>query len=149
MVSGGTVSTQIGRHPRDRVKMAVLDRGGREAVTHYRVHERFPAHTHVRVKLETGRTHQIRVHMAHIKHPLIGDRTYGGDVVRGRGMDEDLRNALKAFPRQALHARELELEHPVSGKSMSWCVEPPRDMQELLATLRQHALPPKNTTRYA
>lgn len=139
MVSGGTVSTQIGRHPRDRVKMAVLERGGRDAVTHYRVQERFPRHTHVRVRLETGRTHQIRVHLAHIRYPIIGDRTYGGDVVRGRGMDEDLRATLKAFPRQALHARELELDHPRTGETMSWCAEPPADMQALLVALRADA----------
>ncbi|HWU69093.1 MAG TPA: 23S rRNA pseudouridine(1911/1915/1917) synthase RluD, partial [Stenotrophobium sp.] len=147
MVSGGTVSTQIGRHPRERVKMAVLDRGGREAVTHYRVQERFPRHTHVRVRLETGRTHQIRVHLAHIRYPIIGDRTYGGDVVRGRGMDEDLRATLKAFPRQALHARELELDHPRTGKTLSWCVEPPADMQALLSALRADAQRAQDATR--
>ncbi|TXH03894.1 MAG: 23S rRNA pseudouridine(1911/1915/1917) synthase RluD [Nevskiaceae bacterium] len=139
MVAGGTVDAPIGRHPRERVKMAVLERGGREAVSHYRVHERFPAHTHLRVRLETGRTHQIRVHMAHIKHPIIGDATYGGDVVRGRGMDDRLRHVLKAFPRQALHARELELTHPVSGKLIGWTAEPPQDMQDLLAALREEA----------
>ena len=137
MVSGGSVDAAIGRHPKDRVRMAVVERGGREALSHYRVQERFTAHTHLRVQLETGRTHQIRVHMAHIRHPLIGDSTYGGDVVRGRGMDETLRQLLKDFPRQALHARELELEHPVSGKTMGWVAEPPKDMQDLLQALRR------------
>ena len=139
LVSGGTISTLMGRHPNDRIKMAVLERGGREAVTHYRIQERFAAHTHLRVKLETGRTHQIRVHMSHLKHPIVGDSTYGGDVVRGRGMDEGLRAVLKAFPRQALHARELALEHPISGKEISCSVEPPKDMQSLIKTLRDHA----------
>lgn len=138
LVSGGTISTQMGRHPSDRIKMAVLERGGREAITHYRIQERFASQTHLRVKLETGRTHQIRVHMAHIKHPIVGDSTYGGDVVRGRGMDEGLRTALKAFPRQALHARELELEHPITGKLMTWSIEPPKDIQNLLKVLRDH-----------
>jgi 23S rRNA pseudouridine1911/1915/1917 synthase len=147
LVSGGSINTQMGRHPNDRIKMAVLDRGGREAITHYRIHERFASHTHLRVKLETGRTHQIRVHMAHLKHPIIGDRTYGGDVVRGRGMDEDLRAVLKAFPRQALHARELALEHPISGKEISFSVEPPKDMQALLKVLREHAAAHNNPTR--
>lgn len=147
LVSGGTIQTQMGRHPNDRIKMAVLERGGREAITHYRIHERFVSHTHLRVKLETGRTHQIRVHMAHIKHPIIGDKTYGGDVVRGRGMDDDLRAALKAFPRQALHARELALEHPITGKEVSWSVEPPQDMQKLLKVLREHAKTHSNPTR--
>jgi 23S rRNA pseudouridine1911/1915/1917 synthase len=147
LVSGGTINTQMGRHPNDRIKMAVLDRGGREAITHYRIHERFISHTHLRVKLETGRTHQIRVHMSHLKHPLIGDSTYGGDVVRGRGMDEGLRATLKAFPRQALHARELALEHPITGKEMNWSVEPPKDIQNLLKTLRDHAKAQNDATR--
>ena len=147
LVSGGSINTQMGRHTTDRVKMAVLDRGGREAITHYRIQERFVAHTHLRVKLETGRTHQIRVHMAHIKHPIIGDSTYGGDVVRGRGMDEDLRATLKAFPRQALHARELTLEHPITGKEVSCSIEPPKDMQGLIKTLRDHARAVNSATR--
>jgi 23S rRNA pseudouridine1911/1915/1917 synthase len=138
MVSGGTVDAPIGRHPRERIKMAVVERNGREAISHYRVQERYSAHTHLRVKLETGRTHQIRVHMAHIKHPIVGDSTYGGDVIRGRGMNEDLRATLKAFPRQALHARELELDHPISGKTLGWTAEPPQDIQDLLTTLRKH-----------
>ena len=140
IVSGATIDAPIGRHPRERIKFAVVERGGRDAISHYRVQERFPAHTHLRVKLETGRTHQIRVHMAHIKHPIIGDSSYGGDVVRGRGMDDGLRTVLKTFPRQALHARELELEHPISGKLMGWVAEPPSDIQGLLAALRKDAV---------
>lgn len=138
MVSGGSVDAPIGRHPRDRIRMAVVERGGREALSHYRVQERFSAHTHLRVQLETGRTHQIRVHMSHIRHPIVGDSMYGGDVIRGRGMDASLRAVLKDFPRQALHARELELEHPISGKTIGWVAEPPKDIQELIKTLRKH-----------
>ena len=137
MVSGGSVDAPIGRHPRDRIRMAVVARGGREALSHYRVQERFSAHTHLRVKLETGRTHQIRVHMSHIRHPIIGDSMYGGDVIRGRGMDESLRKVLKDFPRQALHARELELDHPISGKTLGWVAEPPKDIQNLIKALRE------------
>lgn len=136
LVAGGTVDAPIGRHPRDRLKMAVLDRGGREAVTHYRVHDRFAHHTHLRVRLETGRTHQIRVHMAHLRHSIVGDAVYGGDAVRGQGLPDSLRAALKAFPRQALHARELELAHPISGRPLCVTCEPPADMQALLALLR-------------
>lgn len=136
MIAGGTVDAPIGRHPRDRLRMAVSDKG-RDAVTHYRVQERFVMHTWVRAKLETGRTHQIRVHMAHIRHAIIGDSLYG-TAVRCAGMPEDLRNLLKTFPRQALHARELELTHPSKGKRMSWTAEPPADMQDLTARLRAH-----------
>ncbi|HSW12411.1 MAG TPA: 23S rRNA pseudouridine(1911/1915/1917) synthase RluD [Solimonas sp.] len=137
LIAGATIDLPIGRHPRDRVKMAVVEGiRGREAVTHYRVQERFHGHTHLRCKLETGRTHQIRVHLSHQRHPIIGDHLYGGDVVRGAGMGERLREGLKAFPRQALHARELELEHPKTGKRIAWTMEPPADMQALLALLR-------------
>jgi 23S rRNA pseudouridine1911/1915/1917 synthase len=137
LVAGGTVEAPIGRHPRDRLKMAVLDRGGREATTHYRVHAHFGHHTHLRVRLETGRTHQIRVHMTHLRHSIVGDSVYGGEAVRGQGLPESLRAALKAFPRQALHARELALAHPLSGKPLEITREPPADMQALLALLRE------------
>ena len=137
--AGGTVRAPIGRHPRDRVKMAVVPNMGRPAVTHYRVLERFPQHTHLRVKLETGRTHQIRVHLSHIRHPVVGDPVYGGRVVRGVGLPEELRRLLALFPRQALHARELGLEHPVTGKHLTFTAEPPADFQALLAALRAHA----------
>lgn len=135
-ISGGTIDLPIGRHLRDRLKQAVLEKGGREAVTHYRIQERFARHTHLRVKLQTGRTHQIRVHFSHLKHPIIGDALYGGGTPRGAGLSEPLRDALKGFPRQALHARELELVHPVSGKTLAFAAEPPQDMQTLLQTLR-------------
>jgi len=135
VVSGATVDAPIGRDPTNRVRMAVLD-GGRRAVTHYRVHERFRFHTLLRVRLETGRTHQIRVHMASLRHPVVGDAVYGGQVVRGVGMDDGLRAALRAFPRQALHARELSLNHPDDGSERHFVAEPPADMQQLLAQLR-------------
>ncbi|MFT4048100.1 MAG: 23S rRNA pseudouridine(1911/1915/1917) synthase RluD [Solimonas sp.] len=136
VIAGGTVDAPIGRHPRERLKMAVID-DGRPAVTHYRVHERFAQHTHLRVRLETGRTHQIRVHLAHIRKPIVGDFLYGGPM-RGAGLPPRLRDTLKAFPRQALHARELEVTHPASGKRVGAVAEPPADMQELLALLRAH-----------
>lgn len=135
---GGRIAAAIGRHPRDRTKMAVSD-SGRPAVSHYRIAERFRYHTHLRVRLESGRTHQIRVHMAHIKHPVVGDPVYAPRTVRGRGMDPELRARLAGFPRQALHARELELVHPLSGESLCLSSEPPGDMQELLAALRADA----------
>lgn len=135
MIAGGVVDAPIARHPRGRVKMAVVE-GGRRAVTHYRVLEKFCAHTHVRVQLETGRTHQIRVHMAFIKHPVVGDKTYGGRASVPKGASAELLAALRAFPRQALHAKLLGLVHPVSGEHMQWEVALPDDMQRLLGCLR-------------
>ncbi|HQR24274.1 MAG TPA: 23S rRNA pseudouridine(1911/1915/1917) synthase RluD [Steroidobacteraceae bacterium] len=138
MTAGGTVDAPIARHPTDRVRMAVRQ-GGRESVTHYRVIRRFRAHTHVRVQLETGRTHQIRVHLAHAGFPIVGDRVYGGRLAFPKGASDALREALRNFPRQALHAARLEFAHPVSGKAVS-CVAPlPADMQELLRVLEADA----------
>ena len=138
MTAGGTVDAPIDRHPTDRVRMAVRQ-GGRESVTHYRVIRRFRAHTHVRVQLETGRTHQIRVHLAHAGFPIVGDRVYGGRLALPRGASEMLREALRNFPRQALHAARLEFAHPVTGKPVA-CVAPlPADMQELLRVLAADA----------
>ena len=138
MTAGGTIDAPIDRHPVDRVKMAVRQ-GGRESVTHYRVIKRFRANTHVRVQLETGRTHQIRVHLTHAGYPLVGDRVYGGRLTMPKGATEELRVALREFPRQALHAAKLQLEHPVSGKPLE-CVAPlPDDMVQLLKVLARDA----------
>jgi 23S rRNA pseudouridine1911/1915/1917 synthase len=138
MTGGGTVDLPIGRHPRARKKMAVLPTGGKQAITHYRIAERFAHHTHIRVRLETGRTHQIRVHMAHIHYPLIGDPSYGGRPRIPAGASDELVTALRTFPRQALHARELGLIHPRSGEAMEWEVNLPQDLEALLSCLRSH-----------
>ena len=135
LVSGATIDAPIGRHPTDRKRMAVRD-NGKEAITHYRIAAKYRAHTLVTVKLETGRTHQIRVHLSHKTHPLLGDLTYGGKPRFPRGCDEVLREAIRQFKRQALHAFRLSLLHPASGETMSWEAPVPVDMQtmcELLA----------------
>ncbi|TNF35720.1 MAG: 23S rRNA pseudouridine(1911/1915/1917) synthase RluD [Gammaproteobacteria bacterium] len=138
MTAGGTVEEPIGRHPRDRKKMAVRE-DGKEAISHYRVIERYRGHSHIRVNLETGRTHQIRVHMAHIHYPLVGDTVYGGRLKIPKGASEALITALRGFHRQALHAARLGLDHPTSGEYLEWEVELPEDMQRLLAILEQDA----------
>jgi 23S rRNA pseudouridine1911/1915/1917 synthase len=138
MTGGGTVDAPIDRHPVDRVRMAVRE-DGREAVTHYRVIHRYRAHTHVRLKLETGRTHQIRVHMAHIKYPLVGDRVYGGRLLLPKGASAELIEALRGFHRQALHAARLSFAHPVSGKLIACEAPLPADMRDLLAVLARDA----------
>jgi 23S rRNA pseudouridine1911/1915/1917 synthase len=135
IVAGGTVDAPIGRHSRDRVRMAVTSRG-KPAVTHYRVEEKFRAHTLVRVFLETGRTHQIRVHMAYLGHPIVGDPVYGTRLMIPAGAGEDLAERLRGFKRQALHAETLRLQHPATGESMSWTVPVPEDMQALIDALR-------------
>lgn len=136
MTAGGCIETQIGRHPRHRQKMAVVEFGGKEAITHYRVEERLSHYTLVRCKLETGRTHQIRVHMAHIHYPLVGDKAYGGRPKLPKAASEALINALQNFPRQALHAQILGLYHPESGDYCQWQVDLPDDMVQLLAAVR-------------
>jgi len=138
LTGGATVDAPIGRHPQDRKRMAVVS-SGKPAVTHYRLIERFAAHTHVRCKLESGRTHQIRVHMTHVRHPLVGDPVYGGRLRLPKGTTEELRDVLAAFHRQALHARQLTLEHPGTGEILSWEVPLPEDMVHLIETLRKHA----------
>lgn len=138
LIAGGTVDVPLGRHPRDRKRQAVVN-SGKPALTHYRVITRFRAHTHIKCLLETGRTHQIRVHMAHIKYPLLGDPVYGGRFKVPPGADPEFVAALRAFPRQALHARRLELNHPRSGELMRWSAPLPADMQELLARLAADA----------
>jgi len=136
MISGGTVDAPIGRDPKDRIRQAVVEEGeGKNAITHYRVIDRFKNHTHVKCILETGRTHQIRVHMSYIEHPLIADSMYGGKIRFPKKADEKLKEALKAFNRQALHAKKLTLSHPITGEEMSWKAPLPNDMQDLLAVL--------------
>ncbi len=136
MTGGGTVDAPIGRHPVRRTQMAVREEGGRPARTHYRVAERLADHTVVDVRLETGRTHQIRVHMAHIGHPLVGDPEYGGRLRLPRGAGEELRAVLTGFRRQALHASRLIFTHPVSGERLDLSSALPADMVRLVAALR-------------
>ena len=136
LVAGGRVEAPIGRHPTQRVKMAVVG-NGREAITHYRVLESYPGHTLLAVELETGRTHQIRVHMAHIHHPLVGDTTYGGRPRPPRGCHPELAAALQSFPRQALHAIRLGLIHPATGSEMLWEAPMAPDLEALLELFRR------------
>ncbi len=131
----GTVEAPIGRHPRERIKMAVVH-SGKPAITHWRALEQFATHTLIECRLETGRTHQIRVHMAHIGHPLAADPVYGG---RPRLTSIELNLALEDFQRQALHARKLSLQHPETGKTMSWKAPIPDDLDTLLLALRVDA----------
>ena len=133
---GGTIDAPIGRHPTSRIKMAVVP-DGKPAVTHYRIAERFGAHTHLDVSLESGRTHQIRVHLAWRKHPLIGDPVYGGRAMRPAGASDRLLSALQEFPRQALHARELAFLHPESDESLQFSAPIPEDLAELLGCLAE------------
>ncbi|MCG6873151.1 MAG: 23S rRNA pseudouridine(1911/1915/1917) synthase RluD [Gammaproteobacteria bacterium] len=135
VVAGGRIEAPIGRHPVHRVRMAVRA-GGRPAATHFRVEERFPAHTLLRLQLETGRTHQIRVHLAHIGYPIVGDPVYGGRARLAAGMGETARATLAAFRRQALHAASLAFSHPVGGKALSFQAPLPGDLQALLESLR-------------
>ncbi len=135
MTAGGMVEAPIGRHPVHRKRMAVIP-NGKPAVTHYRVVERFRAHSRIRCRLETGRTHQIRVHMAHIHYPLVGDPVYGGRLRLPKDCSEALATTLREFRRQALHAARLGLIHPQSGKAMEWNASLPADMEQLLAALR-------------
>jgi 23S rRNA pseudouridine1911/1915/1917 synthase len=137
LVAGGTVDAPIGRHLGDRLRQAVRDEDdGKRAVTHYRLRERFRAHSLLQCNLETGRTHQIRVHLAHIRHPLVGDPLYGGGLRLPRRATEPLVAALRGFRRQALHAERLSFEHPASGEALSFEAPRPADMEALLAALR-------------
>jgi 23S rRNA pseudouridine1911/1915/1917 synthase len=135
MTAGGTVDEPIGRHSTDRKRFAVRD-AGKPAVTHFRVAERFPHHTLVRVKLETGRTHQIRVHMAHIHYPLVGDPMYGGRPRLPAGASDKLIATLRDFKRQALHAETLGLMHPETDDYGEWHSPLPADFAALLDALR-------------
>lgn len=136
ITAGGKIDAPIGRSSAQRQRMAVTD-GGKPAVSHYRVLERFRSHTYTRVKLETGRTHQIRVHMSHVGYPLVGDPVYAGRFRIPPAASPTLVQSLKEFPRQALHARFLELDHPLTGKRMKWESPLPDDLVWLLTLLRQ------------
>jgi len=140
MISGGTVDEPIGRHPGDR-KRYVVRRTGKHAVTHYRVVRRFARHTLIQAKLETGRTHQIRVHMAHIRYPLLGDPVYGGRFQMPAGCNHGLEYELRNFKRQALHAAKLGLVHPGTDEYMEWEQPMPEDMTCLLQALAENEQP--------
>jgi 23S rRNA pseudouridine1911/1915/1917 synthase len=138
MIAGTTVAAPIGRHRSERTRMAVTA-SGREAVSHVRVLKKYRAHTLVQVSLESGRTHQIRVHLAHLKYPIVGDPVYGGRLRVPAGASARLRAALHGFRRQALHAVKLRLVHPGSGEVMQWGVSVPGDMGRLMEVLAEDA----------
>ena len=138
ITAGRSIDEPIGRHPVDRKRMAV-QRGGKPAITHFTVRERFRAHTLIDVQLETGRTHQIRVHLAHLRHPLVGDPVYGGRLMLPSGIDDALARTLHDFRRQALHARRLAFNHPVSGEPLEFDAPLPADLQRLIDQLRTDA----------
>lgn len=141
LVSGGSIDAPIGRHPTHRTKMAVIKNAaatdrGKPAITHYLIAQRFKNYTEVSVKLETGRTHQIRVHMAHIRHPLLGDATYNPRYQRPAGIDDASSDKLKAFNRQALHACALSFNHPSTDELVEFTCDPPADYMQLIETLK-------------
>lgn len=144
MTAGGKVDKPIGRHATKRTLMAVSPMG-KPAVTHFRVAEHFREHTRIRLRLETGRTHQIRVHMSYLQHPLLGDAAYGGRARIPAGASEDVTAMIRNFDRQALHAVMLRFEHPITGEEMEFHAPVPDDMVELTETLRrdaqEHGLP--------
>jgi len=139
MTAGGTIDEPLGRHPGDRKKNTVRE-DGKHAVTHYRLEKRFKRHTLVRVKLETGRTHQIRVHMAHIHYPLVGDQVYGGRFQMPANCSAEFEEVLRNFKRQALHATKLGLQHPETDEYCEWELAMPEDMQTLVKALEQDEL---------
>ena len=138
MTGGGTIDEPIGRHRSQRTKMAVRS-DGRPSVTHYRLMKRFRAHTLLHVQLESGRTHQIRVHLAHIGYPVVGDPVYGGRRRFPAAASPALIAELEAFTRQALHAARLKLAHPITGKEVEWEAPLPADMAHLVAVLEADA----------
>jgi 23S rRNA pseudouridine1911/1915/1917 synthase len=144
--AGGKVDAPIGRDKVHRTKMAVNHTAGKDAITHYRIAEKYRAHTRLRLRLETGRTHQIRVHMMSIGHVLAGDPVYGGRPRPPKGASEQLSEALRGFRRQALHATMLRLDHPITGEEMEWHAEAPEDFQVLAAALRADAIAHENET---
>jgi len=138
LTGGGSIDAPIGRHPVDRLRMSVQERG-KPAVTHYKVLRRFAAHTYITVQLETGRTHQIRVHFAWRRHPLVGDPVYGNRLAIPAGASDELQQVLRAFRRQALHAARLEFPHPAAGRIVTVEAAAPEDIRRLLEALEEHA----------
>lgn len=136
MTAGGFIDEPIGRHPTKRTHMAVTS-SGKPAVTHYRVMEKFRNHTRIRLRLETGRTHQIRVHMTYLNYPLVGDPVYAGRPRPPRKASEELLATLRAFKRQALHAVMLRLAHPITLEVLEWHAPVPQDMVDLTNMLRE------------
>ncbi|MCZ6802460.1 MAG: 23S rRNA pseudouridine(1911/1915/1917) synthase RluD [Proteobacteria bacterium] len=142
LTAGGSIESKMGRHPIHRTKMAVTN-NGKTAATHYRIIKKYQHYTHLRVQLETGRTHQIRVHMSHIKHPIVGDPVYGNNNSIRKGVNPLLRETIKNFNRQALHAYALEFAHPVTGNIMNFNADLPDDMQTLIEALNINDQPNK------
>jgi 23S rRNA pseudouridine1911/1915/1917 synthase len=138
MTAGGMIDKPIGRHSTKRTLMAV-NQMGKPAVTHYRVAEHFREHTRIRLRLETGRTHQIRVHMAYLQHPLLGDSAYGGRARIPKGATPELTEMIRAFDRQALHAVMLKFEHPITGEELEFHAPVPDDMVIMTEALREDA----------
>jgi 23S rRNA pseudouridine1911/1915/1917 synthase len=138
LTGGGTIDAPIGRHPTERVKMSVQSKG-KPAITHFRVKQRFAAHTYISVQLETGRTHQIRVHFAHRRHSLVGDPVYGGRLALPAGASIELQEVLRRFRRQALHAIRLAFSHPRTGAEVDCEMQPPDDFAALIAALKKDA----------
>ncbi len=138
LTGGGVIREPIARHPGDRKRMSV-QQNGRSAVTHFTVRERFGAFTYINVKLETGRTHQIRVHFAHRRHALVGDPVYGGRLALPKGASEELIQTLRHFKRQALHATRLAFDHPATGKNLALEALPPEDFLHLVEVMRADA----------
>lgn len=141
IVAGDTVDLPIGRHPQIRKKMAVIQDGSsnaKEAITHFRIEHKYQRFTLLRVKLETGRTHQIRVHLSHLNHSIVGDPLYCVRNLKPRGMSEEFAEVFDSFQRQALHAAKLGLTHPTSGEFVSWEAPLPSDFSKLLRSIEEH-----------
>ncbi|MBM2829304.1 MAG: rluD [Gammaproteobacteria bacterium] len=138
MTAGGSIDKPVGRHPRKRTHMAVVD-NGKPAVTHYRIIKKYSTHTHIRVQLETGRTHQIRVHMAYLRYPIVGDPVYGGRANIPKGASTNLLSVLKSFKRQALHACTISLQHPITNELLRCETPLPEDMRTLVDALEADA----------
>lgn len=134
IIAGGTIDKPVGRHPRHRTRMAVIETG-KPAISHYRIITKYRAHTHIKVQLETGRTHQIRVHMSWLGYPIVGDPVYSGRPKLPKGINSELVNIIKSFPRQALHASALEFYHPATGETVQFEATLPEDMGNLIKAL--------------